>query len=109
VRAERRGDLAAREVRTKAAGDFVSAVDEAQNSESERNLSRKRNERLRAEGPKSLTSLCAPNQHFAVLFVFKGLTSFSFRAFAACGPREARLNMPNGLGIGSRLWRIRPL
>jgi hypothetical protein len=41
----------------------------------------KRNETFRNAARKSLKSLRAPNQHFAVSFVFNGLTSFSFRAF----------------------------
>jgi hypothetical protein len=113
-------------------GDCVSGVGEAQNSESERNCSRKRNEGFRDAGRKALISLECEIKDFAGLFVLKDLAAFSLRAVAAClrsrpkaSPAEqhgappgsrvsrprlrrprTRLNARNGSDIGCRL---RPL
>jgi hypothetical protein len=51
----------------------------AQNPCNERNISPAKRT-FRSTGRKSLKSFSAPNQDFVVLFVFNGLTSFSFRA-----------------------------
>jgi hypothetical protein len=52
-----------------------------------------------------LKSLWAPNQHFAELFVFNGLTAFSFRAVAASGCHARDSGRPGGLSrhLNSRL------
>jgi hypothetical protein len=70
---------------------FVSCADQAQNQQKRKERFDKRNESFRSAGRKALKSLWAPNQHFAELFVFNGLTAFSFRAVAAsdCHARES--------------------
>jgi hypothetical protein len=69
----------------KQVGLFVSGVDEAKKSESERNCFAERNEVVRIAGRKSLKSLSAANHDFAGSFVFNGLSAISFRGFLACG------------------------
>jgi hypothetical protein len=61
---------------------FASCAEAAQDKQKRNESFARRNEMFRNAGRKSLASLCAPNQHFAALFVFKGLTPFSFRAFS---------------------------
>jgi hypothetical protein len=61
----------------------------------------KRNESFRSAGRKALKSLWVPNQHFAGLFVFNGLTAFSFRAvfkWSSLSQSQA----PTGSGSASR-------
>jgi hypothetical protein len=71
-------------------GRFVSGVDEAKNSESERNRFAERNEGFRIAGRKSLKSLSAANDDFAGSFVFNGLSAVSFRGFLACGSSDSK-------------------
>src|SRR5580692_3483244 len=62
----------------------------------------KRNESFRSAGRKSLKSLWVPNQHFAGLFVFNGLTAFSFRAVFKWSSRS---QSPGANWTGERLSR----
>jgi hypothetical protein len=71
-------------------GGFVSGVDEAKHSESERNCFAERNEGVRIAGRKSLKSLSAANHDVAGSFVFNGLSAVSFRGFLACGSSDAK-------------------
>jgi hypothetical protein len=64
---------------------FVSCAGQAQNQQKRKERFAKRNESFRGAGRKALKSLWASNQHFAKLFVFNGLTAFSFRVVAASG------------------------
>ena len=54
----------------------------AQNPRKRNESFAKRNETFRSAGRNPLKSLRAPNHDFAELFVFNGLTAFSFRAIS---------------------------
>jgi hypothetical protein len=74
----------------KQVGRFVSGVDEAKNSESERNCFAERNEVVRIAGRKPLKSLSVANHDFAGSFVFNGLSAISLRGFLACGSSDSK-------------------
>jgi hypothetical protein len=63
---------------------FVSGVGEAKNSASERNCFAERNERFREGVVSHWNHWGAKSGNFAGLFIFNGLSSISFRGFAAC-------------------------
>jgi hypothetical protein len=65
-------------------GRCVSGAGEAQNSESETNISRKRKERFRDPGRKSLRSLGREMSRFREIVCFQGLGRLFVSRFAAC-------------------------
>src|SRR5580692_4020550 len=79
----------------------VSGLDSAKRPRKRNEPFAKRNESFRSAGRRALKSLWAPNQHFAGLFVFNGLTAFSFRAvfkWSSLSQSQA----PTGSGSASR-------
>jgi hypothetical protein len=80
----------------------VSGLDSAKRPRKRNEPFAKRNEWFRIVGRKALKSLWVPNQHFAGLFVFNGLTVFSFRAVF----KWSSLSPKSGANwIGERLSR----